>query len=95
MMRTAPAERQQAEQVLYKEGWTVVTIPKDLMVVVPNSKIVDMTKWCEEHIGAGRIEPGANWLDGYDVWYMFAWYGYWSFYFKREQDATAFALRWR
>ena len=54
-----------------------------------------MMKWCENTFGPGRVEPGANWLDDNDVWYSFSWYGYWTFHFKREKDATAFALRWR
>lgn len=92
-MRTAPAERQQAEQVLQDEGWTSVKILKNLMRVEP-SLYQAMAKWCEDHIGSGRLEPGHNWLDEEDVWYSFTWYGYWTFHFKHAKDATAFALRW-
>ena len=92
-MRTAPAQRQAAEIVLRKEGWTVVKIPKDLMRVEP-SHFAHLMKWCEDHIGAGCVEPGHQWLDGLDVWYAFSWLGYWSFHFKHDRDATAFTLRW-
>ena len=96
-MREAPAERWSATKILQDEGWTVVTIPKPR----PSQEqlflrdVVTMSTWCENTIGAGRIEPGANWLDGHDVWYMFAWYGYWSFHFKYEKDAVLFTLRWK
>ena len=92
-MRTAPAERQQAEQVLQDEGWTSVKILKNLMRV-EHSQYHIMIKWCEDTVGSGRMEPGPNWLDSEDAWYSFGWFGYWTFHFKREQDATAFALRW-
>ena len=92
-MRTAPAERQQAEQVLRDEGWTVVKISKNLMRVEP-TEYLNMANWCEQYIGSGRLEPGHKWLDDQDVWYSFTWYGYWSFHFKHEQDAVAFSLRW-
>ena len=92
-MRIAPAERQAAEIVLRKEGWTVVNIPKNLMRVEP-SRYHIMIKWCEDTVGLGRMEPGPNWLDSEDVWYSFGWYGYWTFHFKHSKDATAFALRW-
>jgi hypothetical protein len=93
-MRTAPAQRQAAEIILSKEGWTVVKISKDLMVVAQPNKMANLTKWCEDHLGPGRIEPGHQWLDGHDVWYAFSWFGYWSFHFKNNRDATAFAMRW-
>lgn len=93
-MRTAPVERQQAEQVLQDEGWASVRIPKNLMRVEP-TKYLSMVHWCEDNIGSGRLEPGPNWLDDQDVWYSFTWYGYWTFHFKRSKDATAFSLRWR
>ena len=93
-MRIAPAQRQAAEVVLGKEGWTIVNIPKDLMVVAQPTKMVDLTKWCEDNLGSGRIEPGHHWLDGLDVWYAFSWLGYWSFHLKHVLDATAFTLRW-
>ena len=92
-MRTAPAERQQAEQVLHDEGWIVVKIAKNLMRVEP-TEYLNMAHWCEQYIGSGRLEPGHNWLDDEDVWYSFTWYGYWSFHFKHERDAVAFTLRW-
>lgn len=93
-MRPAPLERHEAERVLENEGWSVVNIPKDRQQELA-FQFADLFNWCEDHIGPGRVEPGSNWLDGYDVWYSFAWYGYWTFHFKREKDATAFALRWR
>lgn len=99
-MRIAPAERQVAEIALYKEGWTVVKLPRDFMPVPRDFMLAEnntpalMMKWCEDNIGAGRVEPGCNWLDGRDVWYMFTWYGYWNFHFKHAKDATAFSLRW-
>ena len=92
-MRTAPATRQAAEIGLRKERWTVVKIPKDLMVV-QSDKISDLTKWCEDNLGPGRIEPGHQRLDGFDAWYAVSWFGYWTFHFKREQDATMFILKW-
>lgn len=53
-----------------------------------------MLTWCERTLGSGRVEPGHNWLDDQDVWYMFSWYGYLSFHFKHHKDAVAFTLRW-
>lgn len=93
-MRSAPAERQQAEQVLKSEGWAVVKIPKDFMRAERYHSPAIMMKWCEDTVGPGRVEPGSNWLDDNDVWYMYTWYGHWSFHFKHEKDATAFTLRW-
>ena len=90
-MRPAPTERHETERVLEAQGWTVVSVPKNLMIAEPT---LTMVHWCEDYIGTGRIEPGANWLDDNDVWYSFSWYGYWTFHFKHEKDATAFALRW-
>ena len=92
-MRAAPRERQQAEQILGSEGWTVVKIPKNLMRADLSSP-TSMMKWCEDAVGPGRVEPGSGWLDDNDVWYMFTWYGHWSFHFKHDKDATAFTLRW-
>lgn len=93
-MRPASAERRQAEECLEREGWTSVKIPKNLMMAEPNQYHI-MIKWCEDNIGAGRLEPGPKWLDDEDVWYSFGWFGYWTFHFKYDKDATAFALRWR
>ncbi len=92
-MRTAPADRQQAEQVLSDQRWTVVKISKGGRDMDP-SAYQKMLTWCEQTIGAGRVEPGHIWLDGHDVWYSFTWYGYWSFHFKHHKDVTAFSLRW-
>ena len=92
-MRPAPLERQQAEQVLQDEGWSHIKLPKDRQQELA-FQFADLMKWCEDTVGHGRVEPGPNWLDEEDVWYSFAWYGYWTFHFKHEKDATAFALRW-
>lgn len=92
-MIQAPVERKKAEEILEQEGWTHVSIPKNLMRVEP-TEYHTMAHWCKNNIGNGRIEPGHNWLDGEDVWYSFTWYGYWTFHFKHNKDATAFALRW-
>ena len=92
-MRIAPAERRQAEEVLEREGWTVVKISKDLKILEP-TQYLTMVHWCEDNVGAGRLEPGHKWLDNIDVWYSFTWYGFWSFHFKHSKDATAFTLRW-
>jgi hypothetical protein len=95
-MRTAPAERQQAELTLEQEGWTVVKIDKGGRDMDPTA-YQKMLTWCEQTIGAGRVEPNfekGQWLDDYDVWYSFTWYGYWSFHFKNLKDVTAFCLRW-
>jgi hypothetical protein len=95
-MRTAPAERHRAEHLLEGQGWTVVKINKggrDMDL----GQASRMLKWCEDHIGPGRMEPNfekGQWLDGLDVWYSFTWYGHWTFHFKHDADATAFALRW-
>lgn len=92
--RAATAERHTAERVLEAQGWTTVSVPKNLMRADLNN-LAPMMKWCEDNLGTGRIEPGANWLDEHDVWYSFSWYGYWTFHFKHEKDAMAFTLRWR
>ena len=94
-MRIAPAERKQAEEVLQDEGWTLVKIPKPPISHTQGIAHIPMVRWCEVNIGAGRIEPGHNWLDDNDVWYAFSWYGYQHFYFKHSADATAFTLRWQ
>ena len=92
-MRPAPADRMEAERVLEQDGWTMVGILKGGRDLDPNT-YQKMLTWCEQTIGAGRVEPGSNWLDGNDVWYSFTWYSYWSFHFKHAKDATAFSLRW-
>ena len=92
-MRPAPAERKQAEQVLQDEGWLSINIPKDFTRAEPG-QYHEMCKWCEDNIGAGRLEPGHHWLDDHDVWYSFTWYGFWSFHFKHSKDIAAFTLRW-
>ena len=92
-MRPSAAKRHQAEEVLYREGWTVVKINKGGRDMDPSAHI-SMLAWCEKTIGLGRVEPGDNWLDDDDVWYSFTWYGFWSFHFKHTKDATAFSLRW-
>ena len=92
-MRTTPAYRHNAEKVLKDEGWISINISKDFTRAEP-TQYHDMCKWCEDTIGAGQLEPGPNWLDEDDVWYSFTWYGFWSFHFKHNVDATAFSLRW-
>ena len=92
-MRPAPAERQECHQVLVAEGWHQVKVFKSKSV--PVNAFYDMLVWCDDTLGYGRVEPSkSNWLDGEDVWYSFTWFGYHTFYFKHETDATAFALRW-
>ena len=92
--RAAAAERHEAERVLEAQGWTVISVPKNFIVHANIPPLTQMMKWCEDTLGTGRIEPGANWLDEHDVWYSFSWYGYWTFHFKHEKDAMAFTLRW-
>lgn len=94
-MRAAPADRYKAEQVLEDEGWTVVKLPKPEISHTQGIAHIPMLRWCEDNLGPGRIEPSPNnWLDGNDVWYMYSWFGYWTFYFSHAKDATAFTLRW-
>lgn len=94
-MRTVPAERHKVKRILQDEGRTVIEItrPRPSQLDLFPQGVITLTTWCEQHIGTGQIEPGERWLDNGDVWYMFEWYGFWSFHFKHGRDATAFALR--
>ena len=94
-MRPSAAVRQRQQQTLNSQGWTVVKISKPPVSHTQGITHIPMVRWCEKTLGPGRMEPGDNWLDGYDVWYTFSWFGYWTFHFKYDKDATAFALRWR
>ena len=98
-MRAAPRERQQAEQILGSEGWTVVKLSRlgdSYHIESYPDQFIRMMKWCEDHLGAGRAEPNDIYYNRYngDVWYAFTWYGYWNFHFKHSKDATAFSLKW-
>ena len=91
-VRPASAERQQAEETLADNGWTSVTISKNFMQAVP-TQYYEMSKWCEDNIGPGRMEPGTI-IDSEDVWYSYGWYGFQRFHFRYSKDATIFTLRW-
>lgn len=92
-MRPAPSDRRRCEQLLIDEEWTRVKIFKSNYE--PVAPYYEMLKWCDDYLGPGRVEPSqSTWLDDYDVWYSFTWYGYYNFYFKHKKDATAFSLRW-
>lgn len=84
-------DRARTERLLQEYGWTQIKISK------PSGPVVElhlsMSKWCEDYIGSGRLEPNLM-LDDQDVWYSFTWYGYWSYHFKHSKDATVFAVRW-
>ncbi len=86
-------DRHLAELELETQGWTLVKLPRTQPTRI-NMKFVDMMKWCEDHVGTGRVEIEPGKIDADDMWYSFSWYGYWNFWFRRETDATAFALRW-
>jgi hypothetical protein len=90
-MRAAAGDRKKSEQILTDQGWIVVKIPKPN--ALPNTAI-PMLIWCTENLGSGCVEPGHSWLEGNDVWYMFSWFGYWTWHFKNQQDATMFTMRW-
>jgi hypothetical protein len=92
-MRPASAERQQAEECLEREGWISVKI-SEVHMALNSIEYHAVAKWCEDHLGPGRLEPGDNWLDGNDVWYSFDWYGFRRFHFKYSKHATMFTLRW-
>ena len=92
-MRPATNERNEAEHALETAGWIRVSLPK---YPGDNAELfVQMLKWCEDQIGAGRVEIAAGRINNGDRWYSYGWYGYWNFWFQFEQDATAFTLRWR
>lgn len=92
-LRPTPHQRQTIERQLEKINWTKVRVPKTWPPTV-NKTLSNMMKHCEDYIGPGRIEPN-RWSDDLDdCWYVFAWAGYWNFYFKKPQDATAFILKW-
>lgn len=91
-MRPASAERQQAEELLRKHGWTEVKVDR---ATLANPSVIAMSTYCTLNFGNGRIEPKIKGsLDPDDVWYAFGWYGYYTFIFKQAEDATVFALRW-
>ena len=91
--RVATRERHLAEDVLEEQGWSLVKLPRDRQLAIPD-QFVQMMKWCEDNIGTGRVEIEQNKIDHNDQWYSFSWYGYWNFWFRDEQDAMLFTLRW-
>ena len=91
--RPASNERLLAERKLESLGWSVAKLPRT--DATRNSMLfIDMMKWCEDNVGVGRVEIHTGIIDDNDMWYSFSWYGYWNFWFRNEQDATLFALRW-
>ena len=91
--RPASNDRHQAENELAVQGWSQVKLPRT-EATRNNMQFIDMMTWCEVHIGQGRVEIESGKIDASDTWYSFSWYGYWNFWFRKETDATAFALRW-
>ena len=91
--RPASNDRHLAELALETQGWTVVKLPRDRQRELA-LQFIDMMTWCEDNIGKGRVEVEQDKIDPTDQWYSFSWYGYWNFWFRNSQDATAFTLRW-
>lgn len=94
--RPAVAERNRSVETLLSKGWTEVRITKPIRIISLTPDGPDeIHRWCREFIGTGQVEPYTKSINDVDHWYMFYWFGFWSFYFKNEQDATAFSLRWQ
>ena len=93
-VRAASNDRHLAELELEQQGWTVVKLPRNRQLEM-NLQFMDMMTWCEANVGKGRVEIEQGKIDGADRWYSFSWYGYWNFWFRHEQDATMFLLRWQ
>lgn len=49
----------------------------------------EMVEWCCHNIGAGGHTSDPN-----PAWDLAIFFGNSTYYFAREQDATAFALKW-
>ena len=92
-LRPASNDRHLAELELRSQGWTPVNLSRT-EPTRQSLQFIDMLKWCEDNIGQGRVEVEPGKIDVDDMWYSFSWYGYWNFWFRKETDATAFALRW-
>ena len=91
--RPTANDRRIAEDELEALGWTPAKLPRT-EPTRQSLQFIDMMKWCEDYVGPGRVEVEPGKVDANDMWYSFSWYGSWNFWFRREQDATAFTLRW-
>ncbi len=75
---------------------------KILLLIIDNE--VELVEWLRENIGYGAITNEVGRLDwiqhmnpiwvGADRYYNKTWLPGGYFYFKREEDAMAFKLRW-
>jgi hypothetical protein len=55
-----------------------------------------MERWCAENIGLGGWVYGDpdDWEEGKRKWAITSIFGRTTFYFKDDEDATMFTLRW-
>ena len=91
--RPSANDRRIAEDALESLGWTLVRIPRERQESLA-FEFVHIMAWCETYVGPGQIEVEPRKIDTTSQWYSFSWYGYWDFWFRNSQDATAFTLRW-
>lgn len=54
----------------------------------------DMVAWCRENVGLGSWWNSLPALPAEQDWSIQCIFGRTTFWFKRESDATLFALRW-
>lgn len=65
----------------------------EIQFTQPNyNKVVEMRNWCAQHFGSYYVGKPRN---GTERWCVDHSFGNVVFYFKNDDDASFFALRWK